>query len=78
MSNDAYELKVQDLAKETLRTSELSKALRDMCEVFISEGHRSSDYSARACVRCSLVQEALKALANTTYYDELKHQEQHS
>lgn len=73
----AYELKVQDFAKETQRTSELAKALKDMTEVFISEGHNSGALHARRCPRCELVDNAMTALQDTTYFDELRHQELH-
>lgn len=77
MSNykEAFEQERKKFQAETLRATQLSKALNDITRVFIGERH---DGKKPDCPRCKLVQQALEALKNTNYYDELKDEINHN
>jgi hypothetical protein len=56
----SYETKVEDLARETLRSSELARLLSEARDVLVTDGHDGLHH--RHCARCSLTEESRVAL----------------
>ena len=56
----SYETKVEDLARETLRSSELARLLSEARDVLVTDGH--DGLHRRHCARCQLAEEARVAL----------------